>query len=131
MGFPQGRRVEPTGIWSLASASYAAFGAQHLEAVQRRGILPAPLTAVQSVIAHYIQPITYASSLEGTGQGQAESRGDPGWFLNEVAYWEILLRSSSYRAVVLMTLASLGPENSWSPWGLREGHLGCGLPLTS
>ena len=127
MGFSQDRSVEPKGIWTLTSASYAGCRAQHLEAGQQRGILPALFTAGQSVTAHYIQPITYASSPEGTGQGHCRKWEEtPGGFLNEVAYLEILLGSSSYRAEVLMTLASLGPENSCSPWDLREGHLGCG-----
>lgn len=102
-----------------------------LVAVQQGGILPAPLTVVRGVTGHYPSQLHMTPLWRAQGRARAGSRGGPGWFLNEVAYWEIRLPRSSYRAAVLMTLASPGPEKIWSPWGLRGSHLGCGLSLTS
>lgn len=45
----------------------------------------------------------------------------PKRFLNEVAYWEIPLSSSSYRTAVLITLTFPSAELSGSPWGLGGG----------
>ena len=63
-----------------------------LESGRHWGILPALFAVAHAgVTAHYIQPITLDSSLEGTGQGHRREQRKPKRLLNEVACWEILL----------------------------------------